>query len=341
MTRTVLVTGAGGYIGSNLVGQLLAKGCRVVALDRYFFGVETLAAYHGDEKLHMVRKDVRDVSSADIEGVDAICDLASFSNDPSGDLDPGLTTAVNCEARVALATLAKKCGVRNYVLASSCSVYGHGESERLTETAPTHPLTLYASMNRQAEERILPQAGDGFAPTALRNSTVFGLSARMRFDLVVNIMTLHAVQKGRIFVMGGGQQWRPLVHVSDVSRAMVAVLDADPSAVSGEIFNVGLANFRVISLAYTVREQLPFKVDVDITPDDVDKRDYSVSFEKAKNVLGFTAKVGVAEGIEEIYQALKLGMVDIGPKTKTVGWYSAITEAKKLVDQVSLNGRLL
>jgi nucleoside-diphosphate-sugar epimerase len=163
----------------------------------------------------------------------------------------------------------------------------------------------------------------------------------MRFDLVVNLMTLTAFQKGKIIIMGGGLQWRPLVHLSDVSMAFIKVISSKHEVVNQEIFNVGLNNFQIKSLAYLVREELPFPVEIEIAPDDDDKRDYNVLFNKAHEKLGFDAQTGVTEGIKEIYLALKSGKVDVGPKTVTVQWYRNILEAKRLVDAVLLDGRII
>jgi nucleoside-diphosphate-sugar epimerase len=154
-------------------------------------------------------------------------------------------------------------------------------------------------------------------------------------------MTLSAFKNRRIIVMGGGLQWRPLVHLSDVSRAFIAVIDDSNNKVNAEIFNIGLDNFQIKNLAYLVRETLPYQVEIDVAPDDADKRDYNVLFSKAEQQLGFKAEIGVAEGISEIYDALQSGIVDIGPKTITVEWYRHILEAKKLVDLVLLDGRLI
>jgi nucleoside-diphosphate-sugar epimerase len=163
----------------------------------------------------------------------------------------------------------------------------------------------------------------------------------MRFDLVVNLMTLSAFQKGRIIVMGGGLQWRPLVHLSDVSQAFKLVIDANEKLVNREIFNVGLDNYQIKNLAYLVREQLPIDIEIDLAPDDADKRDYNVDFSKVKNVLGFEARKTIIDGINEIYVALKSGNVDTSIKTVTVSWYRNILDAKKLLDTIELNGRII
>jgi nucleoside-diphosphate-sugar epimerase len=154
-------------------------------------------------------------------------------------------------------------------------------------------------------------------------------------------MTLTAFQKSRIIVMGGGLQWRPLVHLSDVSKAFIGVISANEKIVNKEIFNVGLDNFQIKNLAYLVREELPFPIEIDIAPDDLDKRDYNVVFTKASQVLGFKPEIEIKDGIREIYTALKSGRVDVGPKTVTVQWYRNILSAKDLLDTVILDGRVI
>jgi nucleoside-diphosphate-sugar epimerase len=220
-------------------------------------------------------------------------------------------------------------------------VYGKGEEPQLSETSKTNPISVYAKSTLEAEQQNLSIADNNFSVTALRNATVFGLSTRMRFDLVVNLMTLTAFQKNRIIVMGGGLQWRPLVHLSDVSKAFITVLGTNKDKTNKEVFNIGLDNFQIKNLAYLVREELPFPVEIDIAPDDADKRDYNVIFNKAESVLGFKSETNVIQGIKEIYLALKSGKVDVGSKTITVQWYRNILDAKALLDSVVLDGRII
>jgi nucleoside-diphosphate-sugar epimerase len=337
----VMVTGAGGYIGTQLVRDLVNSGHEVTAVDRYFFGKEPLAEFIGNNKVNILQKDIRDLNAKDFSGHDAVCDLACLSNDPAGEIDPELTYSINRDGRIHVAKTAKSAGVEKYIISSSCSVYGKGEEPQLSETSKTNPISVYAKSTLEAEQHNLSIADSNFSVTALRNATVFGLSTRMRFDLVVNLMTLTAFQKGRIIVMGGGLQWRPLVHLSDVSKAFLNVIGAKKDKVNKEVFNIGLDNFQIKNLAYLVREELPFPVEIDIAPDDADKRDYNVVFSKAESVLGFKAETNVIQGIKEIYLALKSGSVDVGPKTITVQWYRNILDAKALLDSVVLDGRII
>jgi nucleoside-diphosphate-sugar epimerase len=337
----VVVTGAGGYIGTQLVRDLVLGGNEVLAVDRFFFGQEPLMEFKNDKNVKILKKDIRDLDEVDLKNYDAVCDLACLSNDPAGEIDPNLTFQINRDGRIHVARMAKKAGIKKYILSSSCSVYGQGEEAQLSENSATNPISVYAKSTLEAEQENLSLNDNNFSVTALRNATVFGLSTRMRFDLVVNLMTLTAFQKNRIIVMGGGLQWRPLVHVSDVSKAFIAVINAETKKVAGEVFNIGFDNFQIKNLAYLVREQLPMPIDIDLAPDDADKRDYNVLFEKAFKQIGFKATTNVSEGITEIYKALKSGVVDTGQKTITVQWYRNILEAQKLLEQVTLNGRVI
>jgi nucleoside-diphosphate-sugar epimerase len=337
----VMVTGAGGYIGTQLVKDLLAQEYKVMAVDRYFFGMDPMKDFVGNKNIDIVKKDIRDLTVKDFVGVEAVCDLACLSNDPAGEIDPQLTYQINRDGRIHVAKTAKEAGVKQYILSSSCSVYGQGEEPKLTEKSPTNPISVYAKSTLQAESANLDIADNNFSVTALRNATVFGLSNRMRFDLVVNLMTLTAFQKGQIIVMGGGLQWRPLVHLSDVSRAFISVIKSPIDKINKEVFNIGLDNFQIRNLAYIVRDELPINIEIDLAPDDADKRDYNVVFDKAENTLGFRAETHVTDGVNEIYQALKSGKVDTGDKTVTVKWYRNILDAQKLVDSVTLDGRII
>jgi nucleoside-diphosphate-sugar epimerase len=337
----VLVTGAGGYIGTQLVRDLTKAGFYVTAVDRFFFGREPIFEFVNHKMVTIVQKDIRDLNEKDLTGHYAVCDLACLSNDPSGEIDPQLTYSINRDGRIHVAKVAKAAGVEKYIISSSCSVYGKGEESVLSENSQVNPISVYAKSTLEAEQQNLSITDRNFSVTALRNATVFGLSTRMRFDLVVNLMTLTAFQKGRILIMGGGLQWRPLIHVSDVAQAFISVLTSSNELINGEIFNVGLENYQIKNLAYLVKDRMTFPVEIEIAPDDSDKRDYNVNFDKIFKKLTFKPMITVSRGISEILEALKTGKVDTGPKSVTVQWYRNILEAKQLVDSVSLNGRII
>ena len=223
----VIVTGAGGYIGTQLIGDLLKAGNQVLGIDRYFFGMEPISKFKDDKNFQFLKKDIRDLNASDLKGWDVVCDLACLSNDPAGEIDPDLTYKINRDGRIHVAKIAKEAGVSKYIISSSCSVYGQGTELSLDEKSPTNPISVYAKSTLEAEQQNLTLVDGNFSVTSLRNATVFGLSTRMRFDLVVNLMTLTAFQKKRIIVMGGGLQWRPLVHVSDVAKSFIKVIESD------------------------------------------------------------------------------------------------------------------
>jgi len=341
--KTILITGAGGYIGSVMVEMLLAKGYNVKGLDRFFFGENLLSKeILNNPRFQLVKNDIRWVAPDVFKGVDAVIDLAALSNDPSGDFDPKLTQEINNLGRVRIARLAKESGVARYILASSCSVYGHGLEEVLSEDSPLNPLTEYAKANAAAEKAVIPLHDHSFSTTALRQATVYGLSYRMRFDLVVNMMTLHAVQRGKIFIMGGGKQWRPLVHVRDTANAFILVMESPKDLVNGQVFNIGSSqqNYQILNLAHIVKENLPIIVDLEIAPDDQDKRNYQVSFEKIKHILGFKPHYTPDMGVKEIYNALKTGKTETDEKTVTVKWYKYLFDADEILRKVKIDGRL-
>lgn len=340
---TILITGAGGYIGTALTDLLLENGHNVIGFDRYYFGQALLGETINHPNFTAIKGDVRSCEPSLFKGVDAVCDLAALSNDPSGDLNPELTTSINFEGRSRVAKLAKEAGVKRYVLASSCSVYGAGTGIASTEETPPNPLTTYAECNIKAEKAAFGIGDENFCVSALRLATVYGLSKRMRFDLAVNIMTYHAFTKNEVQITGGGEQWRPFVHVQDVARAFMMTLEADKNSVSGEIFNVGgdEHNYQISTLAYVIREVLPFPVNVNHVLSDPDRRDYNVQFGKIKEVLGFEPQYQPIDGAREIYEALKMNKVRFDEKSVTVKWYKFLIEADKVITEVKLDGRLL
>lgn len=277
----VLVTGHHGYIGSVLAPILRDAGHDVVGLDTFFYrGCD----FGSTDELEPARAlDVRDASATDVGEFDAIVHLAALSNDPLGDLQPELTYAINRDATIALAQAAKEAGVRRFVFASSCSMYGAAEGDTaLDESAPLRPLTPYAESKVEAEAALLELAGDGFSPVAMRNATVYGASPRLRLDIVLNNLVAWAHTTGAIRLESDGTSWRPLIHVQDVARATATLLDAPRELVAGEAFNIGTAeqNYRIRELAEVVHARLP---ECAVTFADTaasDPRSYRVDFSK-------------------------------------------------------------
>ena len=321
----VLVTGGAGYIGSVLTELLLERGYEVTILDRFFFG-DTIADLRVHPKLHIVRDDVRWWAEGGLRGIDAVCDLAALSNDPAGELDPAKTLEINHEGRARICRLAKQAGVKRYVLASSCSIYGFQDAV-VDETSAINPLTTYAVANRRAEEATLALASRDFTVTAVRQATVYGPSRRMRFDLAINGMTLALFKNGSAKILRDGTQWRPMVHIRDTSRAFIAVLEADPSQVNGEIFNIGSddQNLQIRPLAERLCKALGMAY-VEDWYGDPDHRSYKVSFRKIRDRLGYETRFTPEDGAQEIFRGLNQGTLKDGPTTKTVDWYKSLIQ---------------
>jgi nucleoside-diphosphate-sugar epimerase len=336
----VLVTGGAGYIGSILCRLLLERGYRVTCLDRFFFGKDSIKEI--EDKIRIVKDDIRHFNPEVLSGVDAVIDMASLSNDPSGELDPSKTLEINYKGRVRVARLSKKYGVKRYVLASSCSVYGFQEGI-LTEDSTLNPLTTYAKANALAESEVLPLSDKSFVVTALRQATVYGYSPRMRFDLAINGMVLGFYKNGKIPIMRDGKQWRPFVHIKDTSHAFIKVLEADPELINGQIFNVGSEeqNIQIFDLAKLIAESInmPFNYEWYGSPD---KRSYRVSFRKIKEKLNFKPQYSIAEGAREVFEALKDGRLNPDdPRTITVKWYKYLIETHKMIKEIEIDGRIL
>ena len=337
----VLITGGGGYIGTTMTEVFLAAGHQVTVVDRFFFG-DTLADLKANPKLRLVKDDIRAVPASAFKGVDAVCDLAALSNDPAGDLNPQKTLDINHKGRARIAKLAKESGVKRYALASSCSIYGF-QDEVVDETSKINPLTTYAEANGLAEQSNLPLGDSKFTATALRQATVYGASRRMRFDLAINGMTLALFKNGSVKIMRDGTQWRPMVHVRDTCRAFLAVLDAPPEKVNGQIFNVGSAdqNLQIRPLAERLSNAvgIPFKED---WYGDPDHRSYRVSFAKIEKTLGYRTKLTPEDGAKEIYAALKAGALKgDDPRTNTLGWYKTLMQWNDTIRDVSKDGAIL
>ena len=301
----VLITGHRGYIGSVAAPLVAAAGHEVVGADSGLYDECGFEPAEHDAP----RVDVRDIDAAALRGVDAIIHLAALCNDPLGDLSPALTDDINRRGSVRLATLARDVGVRRFIFASSCSMYGAANNEQLlTENAPLRPLTPYAESKVRVEEALQQLADNDFSPVYLRNATAYGASPRLRGDVVVNNLVGWAHTTGRLRLMSDGSAWRPLVHVEDIARACVACLEAPRSVIHNQAFNVGVneENYRIRQVAEIVRAAVPGAT-VEYAPGGgADPRDYRVDFSKIRTQLpGFRPAWTVATGAGQVLEAFR------------------------------------
>lgn len=319
----VLVTGHNGYIGPVLTPMLIAEGHDVAGLDSDFY--EGCDFSEMPPRIPQIRKDIRDVEAADLEGFDAAIFLAALSNDPLSNLNPDLTFDINHKASVRLAELAKQAGVGRFLFASSCSLYGAAEDGLLTEEAAFNPVTPYGHTKVMFEQEVSKMADANFSPVFLRNATAYGVSPRLRFGLVLHDLAAWAYTTGLVYLKSDGTPWRPIVHVEDISRAFIAALHAPREAVHNQAFNVGITeeNYQIRELAEMVRDIVP-NSRIEYAPDaGPDKRTYRVDFSKIKTTLpGFEPQWNARRGVMELleaYQEVGLTLEDFeAPKFKRV-----------------------
>ena len=340
----VLVTGHNGYIGAIMVPMLQAAGHQVVGLDSHLFEACTFGDAITD--VPALRMDVRDARASDLADFDAVVHLAALSNDPLGDLDPELTYQINHLASIRLARLAKEAGVRRFLFSSSCSLYGAASPEAmLAEDAAFNPVTPYGISKIRVEEGVARLADAGFSPTFLRNATAYGVSPRLRSDLVVNNLVGFACTTGTIVIKSDGTPWRPLVHIEDIARAFLAVLHAPRELIHNEAFNVGRTeeNYQVRDLAEMTRATVPGSTVTYVEGGGPDLRCYRVDCGKlARTLPEFRPQWTVQRGIEELYGAYRRHALTreqfLGPRFCRIDYIRGLLETGRLDPQLRWRG---
>lgn len=329
--KTVLVTGGAGYVGSILVPKLLKNGYKVVVVDTMYLSDIGLKDVKSNPNLKIVEGDIRSAETlkSSLKGVDAVIHLASISNDPSSDLNPQLTVEVNYDATINLAKLAKEAGAQRFIYASTSSVYGIKEMPNVTEDLPLEPLTIYSKTKAESEPFVLKLNDSKFTAVVIRPATVCGYSPKMRLDLTVNILTMHALLKGKITVFGGGQK-RPNIHIEDITDYYIELLKIAPEKIGGKIFNAGYENHTVSQIAEMVKEIIGPHVTIETTPSN-DNRSYHISSAKIEKELGLKPRHTIKDAVLDIKKAADQNLLD----WNNVNFYN-VKKVKSLVESNQL-----
>ena len=307
--KYVLVTGGGGYVGSVLIKDLLNRGYKVRLFDKFIFGLDSIKDLINNQNLQVVIGDIRkieDLNTVIKNDVDSVIHLAGIVGDPACAVQASVAIETNFVSTIRLVQMCKKySNINKFIFASTCSVYGNGSESFLDEKSNLNPVSLYAETKTDAEKEVMNILDKGHAPVILRFGTLYGLSPRMRFDLVVNFLTKVALKDKEIKIFGGNQ-WRPFIHVSDVSRAIQTVLESENSVVSGDIFNVGSneENYKMKDVGKIINDCIP-NIKINIIKEIKDKRSYHVSFDKIKKTLGFDVSKKIRDGVLEIRNAIQ------------------------------------
>jgi nucleoside-diphosphate-sugar epimerase len=339
--KKVVVTGYNGYIGINLASLLANSGYSVTGIDTNYFG-QDCELFNPQISISEIKKDIRQVEEKDIEGAYAICHLAGLSNDPVGDLNPELTNDINYKASIRLAKIAKNAGVERFLFSSSCSMYGISEGEfTLDETAKFNPITAYAKSKVNTERDLLLLSDKVFSVTFLRNATAYGVSAKLRLDLVVNNLVGWAVTTGEIHIMSDGTPWRPLIHVEDIARAFIAVLEAPVDKVNGEAFNIGKneENYQIKEIALKISNVIQGCKVLITGEHGKDSRSYKVDFSKITSLIpDFIPRYDLNMGIEQLFESFQNNKLD---KTRFEGrYFTRLRQLNYLLKSNKLDNKL-
>jgi nucleoside-diphosphate-sugar epimerase len=336
-TRSVLVTGGNGYLGSVLVEELRVRGYRTIVFDNCLTSLDFPPGLNGDNVVYL-KGDVRNPSDLipALKEVDAVVHLASVVGDPACNAAPQLAWDINYLGTFHLANACRKAGVRRFVFASTCSNYGLQVSEDMDELAPLNPQSIYAQTKIHSEHYLLSVRDEMFSPCILRFATLYGLSSRMRFDLAVNIMTAKAALENEVTVYGG-EQWRPFLHVRDAAQAILCALEPTSSSTSPEIYNCGseMENYPLKELGQLIVQEVP-GARLHLVPEKIDKRSYRINFGRIQHALNFRCKYQVIDGIREMLAAVRAGMYHDFTLPKYSNYMLILSHSQQTIELITL-----